>query len=67
MIRSSAAQAAGPFPPGMLASEDTDFLLRLFSLGGAVHSKAGTVLFIKDAPLKSTEPPNLSVPSPDLK
>jgi glycosyltransferase involved in cell wall biosynthesis len=67
MIRSSAARASGLFPPGMLASEDTDFLLRLFLLGGAAHSKAGPVLFIKNAPLESTEPLNLSHPSPDLR
>ncbi len=67
MIRSSAARAAGLFPPGMLASEDTDFLLRLFLLGGAAHSKAGPVLFIKDALLELTESPNLSNPSPDLR
>ena len=67
MIRSSAARASGLFTPGMLASEDTDFLLRLFLLGGAAHSKAGPVLFIKNAPLDATEPPNLSNSSPDLK
>jgi glycosyltransferase involved in cell wall biosynthesis len=67
MIRSSAARAAGPFPPGMLASEDTDFLLRLFLLGGAAYSKAGAVVFIKNAPLEPTEPLNLSSTSPDLK
>src|SRR5690242_2441082 len=64
MIRSSAARASGRFTPGMLASEDTDFLLRLFLLGGAAHSKAGPVVFIKNAPLESTEPRNLSHSSP---
>ena len=67
MIRSSAARAAGLFPPEMLASEDTDFLLRLFVLGGAVHSESGPVVFVKGAPLEATEPPNLSDPSPDLR
>ena len=67
MIRSGAARASGLFTPGMLASEDTDFLLRLFLLGGAAHSQAGPVLFIKNAPLESTEPVNLSSSSPDLK
>jgi glycosyltransferase involved in cell wall biosynthesis len=67
MIRSSAAREAGLFQPGMLASEDSDFLLRLFLLGGAAHSRAGPVLFVKGAPLEATEPPNLSNSSPDLK
>ena len=67
MIRSSAALASGLFAPGMVASEDTDFLLRLFMLGGAAHSEAGLVLFIRRAPLELTEPPNLSNSSPDLK
>jgi len=39
MIRSRAVREAGPFAPGMHASEDSDFLLRLFLLGGADHSK----------------------------
>ena len=67
MIRSHAARAAGLFTPGMLASEDSDFLLRLFLLGGATHSEADPVLFIKSAPLETTEPPNLSSASPYLK
>jgi glycosyltransferase involved in cell wall biosynthesis len=67
MIRSSAARAAGLFVPGMVVSEDLDFLLRLFLLGGAVHSNAAPVRFIKKAPLEPTEPPNLSDPSPDLR
>ena len=53
--------------PGMHISEDTDFLLRLFLLGGVAHSKAAPVLFIKSAPLEPTEPPNLSDPSIELK
>jgi len=67
MIRSSAARAAGLFVPGMVVSEDTDFLLRLFSLGGAAHSKAGPVVFVKNAPIEPTEPLNLSDHSPELK
>jgi glycosyltransferase involved in cell wall biosynthesis len=67
MIRSGAARDAGLFVPGMLASEDSDFLLRLFLRGGAVHSEAGPVLFVKDAPLEATEPPNLSKSTPNLK
>ena len=60
MIRSRAARAAGLFAPGMHASEDSDFLFRLFSLGGVAHSKAAPVLFVKRAPLEATEPLNLS-------
>jgi glycosyltransferase involved in cell wall biosynthesis len=67
MIRSSAAREAGLFAPGMFVSEDADFLLRLFLLGGAAHSKAGPVVFVKNAPLEATEPPNLSSSSPELK
>jgi glycosyltransferase involved in cell wall biosynthesis len=67
MIRSSAAREAGLFQPGTLVSEDSDFFLRLFLLGGAAHSRAGPVLFVKDAPLEATEPPNLSNSSPHLK
>jgi glycosyltransferase involved in cell wall biosynthesis len=67
IIRSEAARAAGLFVPGMSASEDTDFLLRLFQEGGAVRSEAAPVLFIKKAPLESTEPPNLGRESPDAK
>ena len=67
MIRSSAARAAGLFVPGMLASEDSDFLLRLFKLGGAARSAASPVLFIRRTPLEPTEPPNLGGPSPDAK
>ena len=67
MIRSSAARAAGLFAPGMLVSEDTDFLLRLFLLGGAAYSKASPVVFVKNASLEPTESPNLSNPSLELK
>jgi glycosyltransferase involved in cell wall biosynthesis len=66
LIRSSAARAAGLFVPGMVASEDSDFLFRLFLLGGAVRSDAPAVRFIKKAPLEPTEPRNLSFASPDL-
>jgi hypothetical protein len=67
MIRSKAARAAGLFEPGMLVSEDTDFLLRLFLLGRVAHSEAAPVLFIKKAPLEPTEPPNLSRGTPELR
>jgi glycosyltransferase involved in cell wall biosynthesis len=67
MIRSSAARAAGLFDPGMLVRQDSDFFLRLFSLGGAAQSMADPVLFIKDAPLEPTEPPNNSRPSLEFK
>ena len=67
MIRSRAARAAGSFVPGMLASEDTDFLLRLFLLGGVTHSKAAPVLFVKQAPLEPTEPLNLSLGTPEMR
>jgi glycosyltransferase involved in cell wall biosynthesis len=60
LIRSSAARAAGLFVPGMIAAEDSDFLERLFLLGGAVRSDASPVRYIKKAPLEPTEPPNLS-------
>ena len=67
LIRTKAAQAAGLFVPGMIASEDSDFLYRLFSLGGAVRSDAPPVRQIKWAPrLDRTEPPNLSSLSPEL-
>lgn len=67
IMRSSAARAAGLFDPGMLVSEDTDFLLRLFLLGRVAHSQADPVLFIKKAPLEPTEPPNLSRSTPELR
>ena len=67
MIRSSAARSAGPFEPGMLVSEDLDFLLRLFLQGGAAHSKAAPVVFVKKAPLEPSEPLNLSHPTPELR
>ena len=66
LIRSSAARAAGLFVPGMIASEDNDFLMRLFLLGGAVRSDASPVRYIKKAPLEPTEAPNLSRASPHL-
>jgi hypothetical protein len=44
----------------MHVSEDTDFYIRLFRLGGAVRAPSGPVRQIKAAPLESTEPPNLS-------
>ena len=67
MIRSRAARTAGLFAPEMQVSEDTDFLLRLFLLGGVAHSKAAPVLFIKRSPLEPTEPRNLSDPTPERK
>jgi glycosyltransferase involved in cell wall biosynthesis len=66
LIRSSAVRAAGLFVPGMIASEDSDFLMRLFLLGGAVRSDASPVRHIKKAPLEPTEPPNLSRALPHL-
>jgi glycosyltransferase involved in cell wall biosynthesis len=66
IIRSRAALSAGLFEPGIV-SEDADFLLRLFLLGGAAHSGAAPVRAIKKAPLEPTEPPNLSEPSPELR
>ena len=66
LIRSGAARAAGLFVPGMIASEDSDFLIRLFLLGGAVRSDAAPVRFIKKAPLEPTEAPNLSIARPHL-
>lgn len=64
MIRSKAAQAAGPFVPEMRSGEDTDFLVRLFSLGGVAHLRSAPVLFVRKEPLEPTEPPNLSDPTP---
>jgi glycosyltransferase involved in cell wall biosynthesis len=64
MIRSGAARNAGLFVPGMESGEDMDFLVRLFLLGGAAHSKAAPVLFVKREPLEPTEPPNLSDGTP---
>jgi glycosyltransferase involved in cell wall biosynthesis len=66
LIRSSAIRAAGLFIPGMIVSEDTDFLFRLFLVGGAVRSEAPPVRYIQKAPAEPTEPPNLSSSSPDL-
>lgn len=66
LIRSTAVRAAGLFVPGMIASEDSDFLMRLFQLGGAVRSDASPVRYIKKAPLEPTEPPNLSYALPHL-
>jgi glycosyltransferase involved in cell wall biosynthesis len=66
MVRSSAARAAGLFIPGMVACEDSEFLLRLFLLGRVVRSEAGPVRYIKRAPLEPTEAPNLSSASPEL-
>jgi cellulose synthase/poly-beta-1,6-N-acetylglucosamine synthase-like glycosyltransferase len=68
LIRSAAARAAGLFIPGMVVSEDTDFLIRLFSLGGVAHSKASPVVCTKMAVVDSAEPQNLSYPaSPELR
>jgi cellulose synthase/poly-beta-1,6-N-acetylglucosamine synthase-like glycosyltransferase len=67
MIRSDAARSAGLFVPGMVVSEDTDFLLRLFLQGGVAHSKAAPVRFVKRAPLEPSEPLNLSHPTPELR
>ena len=66
LIRSSAVRAAGLFVPGMLASEDSDFLFRLFQQGAVVRSDARPVRFIRRAPLEPTEAPNLSSAFPDL-
>ena len=67
MVRSSAVRAAGLFVPGMIAAEDSDFLLRLFLLGGVVRSDTAPVRYIKKAPLEPTEPLNLSSASPDIR
>ena len=66
MVRSRAVRAAGLFIPGMVASEDADFLLRLFLLGPVVRSETAPVRYIKKAPLEPTEAPNLTSASPDL-
>jgi glycosyltransferase involved in cell wall biosynthesis len=66
LIRSSAVRAAGLFVPGMIVCEDSDFLMRLFLLGGAVRSDASPVRYVKKAPLEPTEPPNLSSALPHL-
>jgi hypothetical protein len=66
MIRSRAVRAGGLFIAGMVAAEDSDFLLRLFVLGPVVRSEAAAVRYIKKAPLEPTEAPNLSSASPDL-
>jgi glycosyltransferase involved in cell wall biosynthesis len=66
MVRSRAASAAGLFIPGMVACEDSDFLLRVFLLGPVVRTEARPVRYTKKAPLEATEAPNLSSASPDL-
>jgi glycosyltransferase involved in cell wall biosynthesis len=66
LIRSTAVRAAGLFVPGMIASEDSDFFIRLFQLGAAVRSDATPVRQIKKARLEPTEAPNLSDALPDL-
>jgi hypothetical protein len=63
MMRSSAVRAAGLFDAVMRVRQDLDFFLRLFLLGGAVHSKADPVLCIKGAALETTEPANNSASS----
>ena len=57
LIRSSAVRAAGLFVPGMVASEDSDFLIRLFLLGGAVRSETAPVRYIKRHPLSRLSHP----------
>jgi glycosyltransferase involved in cell wall biosynthesis len=66
VIRSGAARTAGLFVPGMVACEDSDFLLRLFLSGPVVRSEASPVRYIKKAPLEPTEAPNLTSALPDL-
>ena len=66
ILRSRAVRDAGVFIHGMVVSEDTDFLIKLFRLGGAVHSPSSPVRQIKAAPLESTEPRNLSDAFPDM-
>ena len=66
ILRAQAVRAAGLFTHGMHVSEDTDFLIKLFLLGGAVRSASGPVRQIKAAPLEPTEPRNLSHAFPDM-
>ena len=66
ILRSQAVRAAGLFTQGMHVSEDTDFLIKLFLLGGAVRSASGPVRQIKKAPLEPTEPRNLGHAFPDM-
>jgi glycosyltransferase involved in cell wall biosynthesis len=65
IIRSSAAQEAGLFVPGMASSEDLDFFLRLFQVGPAVHSKSQPVRFRKGSKLENQEAGNLSRHTPE--
>jgi hypothetical protein len=50
----------------MIVSEDSDFLYRLFRLGGAVRSEASPVRQIKEVVFEPDEAPNLSSASLDL-
>jgi glycosyltransferase involved in cell wall biosynthesis len=65
IMRSAAAQMAGLFAPEMRSGEDTDFLMRLFLLGGVAHSKASPVLYSQEGPAEPTEPRNLSDEGPE--
>jgi hypothetical protein len=56
---------AGLFAPEMRSGEDTDFLMRLFLLGGVAHSTAPPVLYTQGEPAEPSEPPNLSDVPPD--
>jgi hypothetical protein len=66
ILRSHAVRGAGLFNHGMHVSEDTDFLIKLFLLGGAARSASRPVRQIKAAPLEPTEPRNLSEAFPDM-
>jgi hypothetical protein len=57
ILRSNAVRAAGLFVPGMHVSEDTDFLIRLFFLGGAARSASRPVRQIRAAPLEPRSRP----------